>query len=120
MISRYRSVSGIFCAALSILIGIPGAWAQPEYPNRTVQIVVPNPPATSLDLITRIIADKLAKTWNQSIIIENRPAAAQTIAAEAVSTADPDGYTLLASPPGPLAVSQWLFPKLAFTPTEFV
>ena len=110
----------ILCAALSLFLGTSAAMAQSEYPSRTVKIVVPNPPGTSIDVIPRIIADKLAKTWNQPIIIENRPGAAQNIGAEAVAKAEPDGYTLLVSPPGPLAVSQWFFPKLAFNPTEFV
>ena len=110
----------ILCAALSLFLGTSAAMAQSEYPSRTVKIVVPNPPGTSIDVIPRIIADKLAKTWNHPIISENRPGAAQTIGAEAVAKAEPDGYTLLVSPPGPLAVSQWFFPKLAFNPTEFV
>jgi len=120
MIRRYGGASAIFGTALSILVSIPGAFAQAEYPNRTVKLVVPNPPGTSIDVIPRIIADKLATTWKQSIIVENRPGAAQNIGAEAVAKAEPDGYTLLVSPPGPLAVSQWFFPKLAFNPTEFV
>jgi tripartite-type tricarboxylate transporter receptor subunit TctC len=54
------------------------------------------------------------------VIIENRPGAALNIGAEAVARAEPDGYTLLATPPGPLVVSQHFFPKLAFDPTIFV
>jgi tripartite-type tricarboxylate transporter receptor subunit TctC len=121
MIRHHGSGAAIILyTATSLFLGMSAAMAQSEYPNRTVKIVVPNPPGTSLDVIPRIIADKQAKTWNQPIIIENRPGAAQNIGAEAVAKAEPDGYTLLVSPPGPLAVSQWFFPKLAFNPSEFV
>jgi tripartite-type tricarboxylate transporter receptor subunit TctC len=54
------------------------------------------------------------------VVIENRPGAAQNLGAEAVARAEPDGYTLLASPPGPLVVSQHLFSKLGFDPSAFV
>jgi tripartite-type tricarboxylate transporter receptor subunit TctC len=120
MIRHYGKILGLLCAAISILPNVPAALAQAEYPTRTVKMVVPNPPGTSLDVIPRIVADRLAKVWNQPVIIENRPGAAQNIGAEAVAKAEPDGYTLLVSPPGPLAVSQWFFPKLAFNPAEFV
>lgn len=96
------------------------ATAQAYFPKRAVRIVVPNPPGTMLDVIPRLIADKLSEKWGQPVIIENRPGAAQNIGADAVAKADPDGYTLLASPPGPLVVSQWYFPKLSFDPAAFV
>lgn len=96
------------------------AVAQPAFPSRPVKIVVPNPPGTLLDVIPRLVADKLSETWGQPVIIENRPGAAQNIGADAVAKSDPDGYTLLATPPGPLVVSQWYFPKLPFDPTAFI
>ena len=96
------------------------AAAPSDFPSRTVKIVVPNPPGTLLDVIPRLIADKLSEKWGQPVIIENRPGAAQNIGADAVAKSDPDGYTLLATPPGPLVVSQWYFPKLTFDPTDFI
>ncbi len=91
-----------------------------EYPNRTIKIVVPAPPGPLLDVIPRIIGEKLSAKWGVPVIIENRPGAAQNLGAEAVAKSEPDGYTLLASPPGPLAVSQHLRSKLNFDPAAFV
>ena len=94
--------------------------ADGDYPIRTIKIVVPAPPGPLLDIIPRIIAEKLSAKWGVPVIIENRPGAAQNLGAEAVAKSEPDGYTLLASPPGPLAVSQHLRSKLNFDPAAFV
>jgi tripartite-type tricarboxylate transporter receptor subunit TctC len=91
-----------------------------DFPHRTIKIVVPVPPGPLLDVVPRIVANKLSVKWNVSVIIENRPGAAQNLGAEAVARSDPDGYTLLASPPGPLVVSGHLRTHLNFDPDAFV
>jgi len=73
-----------------------------------------------LDVVPRIIAEKLSSKWGIAVIIENRPGATQNLGAEVVAKSEPDGYTLLASPPGPLVVSQHLRSKLNFDPSTFV
>jgi tripartite-type tricarboxylate transporter receptor subunit TctC len=120
MFTLHHTASRGALIAATLLLGVAVAAAQTPYPTHTVKIIVPNPPGTSLDLIPRILGEKLAAKWGQPVVIENRPGAAQNIGAEAVAHSEGDGYTLLASPPGPLAVSQWFFPKLAFNPAEFV
>ena len=67
----------------------------------------------------RIIADKLSTHWGQPVIIEHRPGAAQNLGAEVVARSEPDGYTLLATPQGPLVISQHFFAKLGFDPDAF-
>ncbi len=91
-----------------------------DYPNRPVRIVVPFPPGGTADALPRIIGDWLARKWGQAVIIENKAGAAGNIGAEAVANAEPDGYTLLSSPPPPLVVNQNLYPKLGFDPAAFV
>jgi tripartite-type tricarboxylate transporter receptor subunit TctC len=95
------------------------AMAETEYPTRTIKIVVPLPPGPVADVVPRVIAEKLSAKWGQPVIVENRPGAALNLGAEAVAKAVPDGYTLLATPPGPLVVSQHLFSRLAFDPAAF-
>jgi tripartite-type tricarboxylate transporter receptor subunit TctC len=70
--------------------------------------------------MARIIAEKLTEAWKQPVIVENRTGASGNIGAEAVARAEPDGYTLLVSPPGPIAINQHLFANLRFDPTAFV
>jgi tripartite-type tricarboxylate transporter receptor subunit TctC len=108
------------CAAVCLAVAATTPAAAEDYPNRTIKIVVPVPPGPLLDVVPRIIAERLAFKWGVPVVIENRPGAAQNLGAEVVARADPDGYTLLASPPGPLAVSQHLRSKLNFDPSAFV
>jgi tripartite-type tricarboxylate transporter receptor subunit TctC len=108
-------------AGAAALIAAPQPlFAQAGYPSRTVRIVVPVPPGPAADVLPRVLADKLATRWHQPVIIENRPGAALNLGAEVVAKAEPDGHTLLASPPTPLVISQHFNPKLAFDPTAFV
>ena len=96
------------------------AAAQGNYPSRLIKFVVPVPPGAFADTLPRLIGEKLAAMWGQPVIIENRPGAASNLGAEAVAKAAPDGYTLLATPPGPLVVNQSLYAKLPFDPETFV
>jgi tripartite-type tricarboxylate transporter receptor subunit TctC len=109
-------------AALALASGAasaPAAHAQ-DYPTRVVRIIVPYPPGGTADVMPRILADWLSRKWGQSVIVENRTGAGGNIGAEVVAKADPDGYTLLASPPGPLVVNQNLYKHLYFDPLQFV
>src|SRR6267378_4739590 len=91
-----------------------------DYPARPIRIVVPYPAGGSADLVPRIFAEKLHAKWGQPVLVENRPGAGGNIGAESVYRAEPDGYTLMASPPGPLVVNRNLYRKLAFDPAGFV
>ncbi|MGL5113765.1 MAG: Bug family tripartite tricarboxylate transporter substrate binding protein [Beijerinckiaceae bacterium] len=82
-----------------ILLAIPLAAgpsrAQVTYPDRPVRIVLPIPPGTALDVVTRVIAEQMAGSLGQPLVIENRPGAGGLLAAQAVAAAPADGYTLL-------------------------
>jgi tripartite-type tricarboxylate transporter receptor subunit TctC len=91
-----------------------------DYPSRMVEIVVPYPPGSSVDSTARLIAEKLHDRWGQSVIVENRGGAAGNIGAAYVARAKPDGYTLLFTPPAPLAINKSLYHKLSYDPDQFV
>ena len=76
------------------LLGVAPAGAQ-DFPSRTVRIVVPFTPGGANDGVARAMADRLAKKWGQSVVVENRPGGATTIGTRAVIEAAPDGHTLL-------------------------
>src|SRR5256885_15285091 len=112
-------IARLFAAALC---GFPLALhAQAQaYPNRAVRIVAPFPAGGSADVIPRIIGEKLSLKWSQPVIVENRAGAAGNIGAAHVFKADPDGCTLLSSPPPPLIINPNLYRNLPFDPTQFV
>jgi tripartite-type tricarboxylate transporter receptor subunit TctC len=95
------------------------AGAQDAYPTRVVRIVVPFPAGGTADVLPRIVADRLSEQWRQTVIIENRAGAGGNIGAEVVAASPPDGYVLLSSPPGPIAINDNLYKKLSFQPSKF-
>lgn len=88
-----------------------------NYPNKPIRIVVPFGPGGIADLTTRIVAQKMGQELGQSIVIDNKPSAGGIVAAEQVSKADADGYTLLLMSNG-TAISAKLFQKLPFDPLK--
>jgi tripartite-type tricarboxylate transporter receptor subunit TctC len=115
-----RATRGLLLA----LGSAPGLSVRPacaqDYPTHVVRIIVPYPAGGTADVMPRIVADWLSRKWGQSVIIENRTGAGGNIGAEVVAKSDPDGYTLVASPPGPLVINQNLYPHLDFDPLQFV
>lgn len=89
------------------------------FPNRAVRIIVNFPAGGTADVLPRIVSQKLSEKWGQPVIVENRPGAGGNIGAETVAKSAPDGYTLLATPPAPLAINQNLYKSLPFAPDRF-
>ena len=96
------------------------ACAQGTFPTRTVRFIVPFPGGGINDVLARIVGEKLQTRWGQPIVIENKTGAGGNIGAELAYQSEGDGYTLLLSPPGPLAVNQSLYKQLSYKPQEFV
>jgi len=115
-----KSLALLPIIAISTVLGIAHAQQQDAsaYPDHTVRIVVPFPAGGTADILPRIVADKLRQRWNQSIVVENRAGAGGNVGASIVAAADPDGYTLLASPPGPIAINQMLYKSLSYDPSS--
>jgi tripartite-type tricarboxylate transporter receptor subunit TctC len=111
-------------ALCAVVIGSLGtlsvaADAAIKYPTRTVKIIIPYPPGGGPDTFTRLVAKHLEETWKQSVIVVNRAGGGGNIGAEYVAQSRPDGYTLLSSPPGPIAINGSLFKHLAYDPTKW-
>jgi len=107
---------------LAALLALTGA-AMPQdakYPARTITLVVPFPPGGSADALPRIVAEKLRERLGQPVIIENRPGAAGSTGSGSVFRAAPDGYTMLATPAGPLAINGLVQKTLPYEPNVFV
>jgi tripartite-type tricarboxylate transporter receptor subunit TctC len=85
--------------------------AAENYPDRVVRIVSPFPPGGSVDVMARLLAQKLTENTGQQFIVETRAGAGGNVGAESVAKSEPDGYTLLFTAPGPLVVNQTLYTR---------
>ena len=97
--------------------GVGGRPAQ-TYPTKPVTIVVPAAPGGVTDALGRMLAQRFTEAWGQQAIVENRPGANNQIAAEYVTKAPPDGYTLLIGPEMTFVVNPSLYAKLPYDPVK--
>jgi tripartite-type tricarboxylate transporter receptor subunit TctC len=81
--------------ALAVVLALLASPAGADFPDRTVKIVVPFDAGGTVDAVARALANRLNAKWSVPVIVENRPGAGNTIGANAVARAEPDGYTLL-------------------------
>jgi tripartite-type tricarboxylate transporter receptor subunit TctC len=104
-------------AALAVAaLAAVGARAQPAYPARPIQLIVGYAAGGGTDLLARIVAAKMGEGLGQPVVIENKVGAQSIIAAQYVAKANPDGYTLLLGPSGPMSMNPALYSKLPYAP----
>lgn len=121
---QFTLVLGVLAAAGLVQLGTAPlwshAWADDAYPDRPIRVIVSVPAGGGVDTVTRIVTDKMRVPLGQPLIVENRAGVGGSIAAETVSKADPDGYTLLASQPSPITTNPVLYKSLNYDPTQLV
>jgi len=107
---------------LALIAAIPviAAASAQTYPSRVVRVMVPFPPGSGTDILSRLITDQLSRKWNATVITENGPGASGNIGAAEVFRAAPDGHTLMIAPPGPISTNKFLFKDLAYDPSRWV
>ena len=109
-----RAIAAAVFASLTLS---PPATAQ-DYPNRPITLVVPFPAGGGNDALARIVAEKMSKPLGQQVVVENRAGAGGTIGTRAVAKAAPDGYTILLSYTGTLAINPSLYPNAGYDPRK--
>lgn len=108
-------------ASLIAAAGLPAlAQDAASYPGKPIRMIVNFPPGGTVDVLTRTVAQKLTEKWGQPVVVDNRAGAGGNIGAQAVATAAADGYTLLATPPGPMTINQNLYKDMQFDPAKLV
>jgi tripartite-type tricarboxylate transporter receptor subunit TctC len=105
----------MFISALSFFAST--AQAQ-SWPTRPVKFVVPYGPAIGIDIMARMIADRLSRRLGQPVIVDNQPGANSTIGTQNVARAEPDGYTLLFTGNSPLTSNIYLLKSLPYDPRK--
>ena len=101
-----------------VMVSLVGQVAHAGFPERGIKIVVPFPAGGSNDVVARLLGTKLQELWGQPVVIDNRAGGGGNIGADAVARSPADGYTLLLTAPGPLAVNQSLYAQLPFNPAQ--
>ena len=109
----------ILQAACAALVS-PAVQAQGRFPARSVRLVVPFPAGTSPDVVARLWGDRFTKATGQAVVVENRPGAGTIIAAQAVSTAAPDGYTLFWTVNNTFSINPFIYRSLPYRLDDFV
>ena len=100
-----------------LLLCATEALAQP-YPSKPIRLVVGFAPGGAADFVSRAFQDPLGKALGQPIVVENRPGAGSSIAAEHVAKSAPDGYTVLIASPSSILVNPLISPKAGFQPLK--
>jgi tripartite-type tricarboxylate transporter receptor subunit TctC len=105
-----RAVVAIVCACAAT-----SGYTQ-QYPTRPIRIIVSQAPGSSVDILARLIGQKLTDSWGQQVIVDNRPGANGIIGMEAAAKSKPDGYTLAMVVPSAMTVNQYIYKKLPYDP----
>jgi tripartite-type tricarboxylate transporter receptor subunit TctC len=109
-------------AALVALLLTAAATALPAaaqgYPNRIIKLIVAFPPGGPVDVMGRLIAQRLSTTLGQQVIVDNRPGAGGTLAGRVAATAEPDGYTLLLGSGATLGIGPALYSNIGYDPVK--
>ncbi|MCW5634767.1 MAG: tripartite tricarboxylate transporter substrate binding protein [Rubrivivax sp.] len=120
-VSRRRCLRHLAAGPAAALLAVAGAWplaaAAQGWPDRPLRIMVGASPGGGTDILARLLAEKMAPALKQTIVIENRPGASNTIAADIAAKAAPDGTTLLLATNTGQAVAPHLI-KLKFDPLK--
>jgi tripartite-type tricarboxylate transporter receptor subunit TctC len=90
-----------------------------DYPSRAITIVVSLAAGSGMDAVTRLYAEKLSEAFGKPVIVENKPGAATTLAANQVARATPDGYTLVVLTSIAMSINPTLFKQLNYDPQDF-
>ena len=107
------------CIAISgLVMAWTGTALSADYPVRPVRIIIPYTPGGAVDLMARIIGEKLSGSFGQPVIPENRPGAGAALGSELVAKAAPDGYTILAATNGAMTINVGLYKNLPYNPVR--
>lgn len=102
-------------AVAATLTAAPWLACAQTYPAKPIKIVVPAPPGGAIDLIARVVGDKLTASMGQPVIIDNKPGASNNLGTEALAKAAPDGYTI-GIVGGSHNINKFLFKNLGWDP----
>jgi tripartite-type tricarboxylate transporter receptor subunit TctC len=121
-VSRFKlpAIAALTIALAGALMTTGAAAQDPAatYPSRTIRFIVPFAAGGGIDVLARLVSQKMSESFGHPVIVENRPGASGELATEYVKNAAPDGYTLLIASNGSMAVSPATKTKLSYSPLK--
>ena len=105
-------------AIAAVLAVAPLAAGAQAWPSKPVKVVVPFAAGGTTDVVARQLAQKLSESWNQSVVVENKPGAGGNIGADSVAKSPPDGYTLLMTSGSIVAANPYMYKNMGFDPAK--
>ena len=112
-----HNTPGILAAGAALMVANAAAPAQ-NYPAKSVRLVVPYTAGGSMDILSRLLSQKINEAYGQTFIVDNRTGAGGNIGTEIVARAAPDGYTLLVAGIGAMAINPSLYANLPYHPLK--
>ncbi|HET9642605.1 MAG TPA: tripartite tricarboxylate transporter substrate binding protein [Burkholderiaceae bacterium] len=94
------------------------AHAQVSWPTHPVKIVVPAPAGSSLDVIARLLADRLKDRWRQPVVVDNKAGAGGMLGVDVAAKSSPDGHTIAVGFNGPIAFAPFMYRKMPYDPVK--
>lgn len=104
--------AAVFALSLAPALALADAW-----PSRPIRVIVPAPPGGAIDIIARVVGDKLSASLGQPVVVENRPGASNNLGTEALARSAPDGYTI-GIVGGSHNINKFLFKGLPWDPEK--
>ena len=109
----------VMVATLMVSILCAPTFAQAQaYPTKPIRIIVPYPPGGGIDVLSRVLGERLSQRLGQPVLVDNRPGGGTILAAEQAARATPDGYTLMVTTDATLSVNPYLYSKLPYDPVK--
>jgi tripartite-type tricarboxylate transporter receptor subunit TctC len=109
---------GLAAAALLACAAVWSTAATAAYPEKPISLIVPFPAGSGTDAVGRIFAEEISKQLGQPVVVENKPGANATIAANYVAKAAPDGYTLFVTTNTSHSAAPWLMKNVSYDPVK--
>jgi tripartite-type tricarboxylate transporter receptor subunit TctC len=103
-------------AAGNIAAQTPSTGSGPAYPSKALKMIIPFPAGGPTDIVGRLIGQKLAESWGQSVVIDNRPGGGGLIGAQLAVKSPPDGYTIYLGGITTLVLSTYVHKKMPYDP----
>ena len=113
---QFKSLFKALALSASIA-ALPTLVAAQAYPTRPIKIIVPAPPGGAIDVIARVVGDKIGASMGQAVIVENKPGASNNLGTEILAKSTPDGYTI-GIVGGSHNINKFLFKNLGWDPEK--